>query len=39
VRLGEKLVGFLQTGQVMRKKVSEEQLERTAKLIAEWGLP
>src|SRR5580658_1661073 len=28
VRLGEKLVGFLQTGQVLRKKVSEEQLDR-----------
>jgi AraC-like DNA-binding protein len=38
VRLGEKLVGFLQTGQVLRKKVSEEQLDRTAKLIADWGV-
>jgi AraC-like DNA-binding protein/ligand-binding sensor protein len=38
VRLGEKLIGFLQTGQIMRKKASPNQIERTARLIAEWGL-
>ncbi len=38
VRLGEKLIGFLQTGQVLRKKASPSQIERTAKLISEWGL-
>lgn len=38
VRLGDKLVGFLQTGQVFRKKPTNAQFERTAKLIAEWGI-
>src|SRR5208282_4273345 len=38
VRLGERLIGFLQTGQVLRKKVSDAQIDRTAKLIAEWGV-
>ncbi|EEF63086.1 helix-turn-helix domain-containing protein [Pedosphaera parvula] len=37
VRLGEKLIGFLQTGQVFRKKPTNTQFERTAQLIAEWG--
>ncbi len=39
VRLGEKLIGFLQTGQVLRKKATPAQIERTARLITEWGLP
>jgi YesN/AraC family two-component response regulator len=39
VRLGEKLIGFLQTGQVLKKKATPAQIERTARLIAEWGLP
>jgi AraC-like DNA-binding protein len=38
VRLGEKLVGFLQTGQVFRKQPSEAQFGRTAKIISGWGL-
>src|SRR4051812_5384827 len=38
VRNGEKLIGFLQTGQVFRKKPTNAQFERTAKLIAEWGV-
>lgn len=38
VRLGERLIGFLQTGQVLRKKASEAQINRTAGLIAEWGM-
>jgi AraC-like DNA-binding protein len=38
VRLGEQLIGFLQTGQVLRKKASPSQIERTSRLIAEWGL-
>lgn len=38
VRLGERLIGFLQTGQVFRKIPTEAQFDRTAKLIAEWGL-
>jgi ligand-binding sensor protein len=28
VRLGDKLIGFLQTGQVFRKKPTEAQLRR-----------
>ena len=38
VRLGDKLIGFLQTGQVFRKKPTNTQFERTAKVIAEWGI-
>jgi AraC-like DNA-binding protein/ligand-binding sensor protein len=38
VRLGERLIGFLQTGQVLRKRATPSQIERAAKLIAEWGL-
>jgi YesN/AraC family two-component response regulator len=39
VRLGDKLIGFLQTGQIFRKKPTEAQFERSAKLSAEWGVP
>jgi len=38
VRLGDKLIGFLQTGQVFRKKPTNKQFERTARLISEWGV-
>jgi AraC-like DNA-binding protein len=38
VRLGEKLIGFLQTGQVFRKKPSEAQFDRTAKVVSGWGV-
>jgi AraC-like DNA-binding protein/ligand-binding sensor protein len=38
VRLGEQLIGFLQTGQILRKKATPSQIERTSRLIAEWGL-
>jgi len=38
VRLGDRLIGFLQTGQVFRKKPSPAQFERTAAMVAEWGL-
>ena len=38
VHLGDRLIGFLQTGQVFRKKPSETQFERMAKLLADWGL-
>ena len=38
VRLGDRLVGFLQTGQVFRRKPTEAQFDRTAKLIEEWGV-
>jgi AraC-like DNA-binding protein/ligand-binding sensor protein len=39
VRLGEKPIGFIQTGQVFRKKPTEAQFEKTAKLAEEWGIP
>jgi len=38
VRLGDQVLGFLQTGQVFRKKPSEAQFERTAELSAQWGV-
>lgn len=38
VRLGDRLIGFLQTGQVFRKAPSREQFHRTLRLVAEWGV-
>ena len=38
VRLGDRLVGFLQTGQVFRKKPTGAQFDRTIKLAREWGI-
>lgn len=38
VRQGEKLFGFLQTGQVMVKPPSRRQFDRTARMLIEWGL-
>jgi AraC-like DNA-binding protein/ligand-binding sensor protein len=38
VKLGENLIGFLQTGQVFRRKPSESQFVRVAKQLEEWGL-
>jgi AraC-like DNA-binding protein/ligand-binding sensor protein len=38
IRLGERLVGFLQTGQVFRKTPTGAQFERAARLVAGWGL-
>ena len=38
VRLGDRLIGFLQTGQVFRKRPTEAQFERVAKQVAEWGV-
>jgi AraC-like DNA-binding protein/ligand-binding sensor protein len=38
VRLGDRLIGFLQTGQVFRKRPSEAQFQRTLRLVAEWGV-
>ena len=38
VRLGDKLIGFLQTGQVFRKKPTSAQFERIAKQVLEWGV-
>ncbi len=38
VKLGGRLIGFLQTGQVFRKKPTELQFDRTLRLMAEWGI-
>jgi AraC-like DNA-binding protein/ligand-binding sensor protein len=38
LRLGDRLIGFLQTGQILRKPASEAQIDRTAALIGEWGV-
>lgn len=38
VRLGDRLIGFLQTGQVFRKKPTESQFERAARQVAQWGV-
>ncbi len=38
VRLGDRLIGFLQTGQVFRQKPTEAQFDRAAKLARDWGL-
>jgi AraC-like DNA-binding protein/ligand-binding sensor protein len=39
VRLGDRLIGFLQTGQVFRnRKPSEAQFDRVARQVAEWGV-
>jgi YesN/AraC family two-component response regulator len=38
IRLGDKLIGFLQTGQVFRSKPTEAQFKKTTKLLSEWGV-
>ncbi len=38
VRLGDKLVGFLHTGQIFRKKPTAAQFDRVTKLVADWGV-
>ena len=38
VRLGDKLVAFLHTGQVFRRKPTEVQFRRVTKLATEWGV-
>ncbi|HSH93406.1 MAG TPA: helix-turn-helix domain-containing protein [Roseimicrobium sp.] len=38
VRNGEEVVGFLQTGQIFRRKPTAAQFDRVAKLVAEWGV-
>ena len=38
VKLGDKVVGFLQTGQVFRKKPTETQFKRVLALTREWGI-
>jgi len=38
VRMGDRLVGFLRTGQVFRKKPAEAQFNHAARLSEEWGI-
>jgi AraC-like DNA-binding protein/ligand-binding sensor protein len=38
VRLGDRLLGFLQTGQVFRKTPTRTQFERTLRLVKDWGV-
>src|SRR5437899_7883383 len=38
VKLGDRLIGFLQTGQVFRKKPTQDQFERTAASVAARGV-
>ena len=38
VRMGDRLLGFLQTGQVFRRKPTPAQFDRTAQLCADWGV-
>ncbi len=38
VRLGEQLIGFLQTGQAFRKKPTENQFQKISKLVQGWGV-
>jgi YesN/AraC family two-component response regulator len=38
VQVGEKLIGYLQTGQVFLKQPTKKQFARTAKQLLDWGL-
>jgi AraC-like DNA-binding protein len=38
VRMGDRAIGFLQTGQVFRKAPTAAQFDRTAKLASDWGV-
>jgi AraC-like DNA-binding protein/ligand-binding sensor protein len=38
VRMSDRVVGYLQTGQVFRKKPTEAQFKKTADLCKEWGV-
>ena len=38
VRVGERLLGFLQTGQVFTKPPTESQFDRTAHLLQQWDV-
>jgi AraC-like DNA-binding protein/ligand-binding sensor protein len=38
VRLGGRVIGYLQTGQVFRKKPTEAQFEKIARQVEEWGI-
>jgi AraC-like DNA-binding protein len=38
VRLGDRLIGYLQTGQLLDQKPTARQFDRAAKLVAGWGV-
>ena len=38
LRLGNRLIGFLRTGQVFQRKPTERQFQRTVKMLANWGV-
>ena len=38
LRLGDRLIGFLCTGQVFPRKPTEPQFQRTLKLLSSWGM-
>ena len=38
VKLGDRVVGFLHTGQIFRKKPTNSQWEKVAQLAKEWGV-
>ena len=38
VRLGDQLIGLLQTGQIFRQKPTDAQFNRTARLLNKWGV-
>jgi AraC-like DNA-binding protein/ligand-binding sensor protein len=38
IRTGEKLIGFLQTGQIFRKKPTQAQFKHAARLVEQWGM-
>jgi AraC-like DNA-binding protein/ligand-binding sensor protein len=38
LRVGNRLFGFLRTGQVFKQKPTERQFQRTVKLLASWGV-
>jgi AraC-like DNA-binding protein/ligand-binding sensor protein len=38
LRVGDRLIGFLQTGQVMLKAPQKAQFDRTARKLVKWGL-
>jgi AraC-like DNA-binding protein len=38
VRVGDRLIGYLQTGQVFRKEPGEKQFRRVVRLARQWGI-
>ena len=38
VRLGDRLIGYLQTGQLLGRRPTARQFDRAAKLVAGWGV-